>query len=365
MKWTDNIFLWFDKKEDKYKIDLNMIYMVLSTVGLIIHIVYEVFFVIYSKEIIMKYNILSILIYLLIIIFRKKISFNAFVLIVNFEVAVFATVAIFTIGFGYGFELLFLILISTNIFSIYGTNIIKNMFIILAAYLFFKLSYSQKFLWNFDESLKVFYTLNFVAYFVMVNLVNYMVIKFLDANAKLNSINLVEEKNKYREMVTYDNLTGLPNRMYMKKELCEACDDYNSGILDSLTVVFADIDNFKNINDTYGHLNGDIVLSTLGKVLQNSLRKEDVVCRWGGEEFIILMKNVDRGFASRIMDKVRDKVSKEKFVFEDQEIYVTMTFGVCSAYDTSILSDDIVKRADELLYEGKSMGKNVVIYKEI
>lgn len=370
-------FFKINKKDEMYNIDLENIYTFLAVMSLIAHIVYEVFFIVYSKNIIAKYNIFSILFYILIIVFKRRISFNIFIILINIEVSLFATISIITIGFGYGFEMLFLILMSTNVFSIYSKPALKNIVIIVSAYLFFKLSYSQKFLWNFDQSIKTFYNLNFAIYFVIVNVVNYVVIKHLEKNNKFKlskekekfskeKEELSKEKEKYKRMITYDRLTGLANRASMEEYLNELCESYNNGNVDNVTVVFADIDNFKHINDTYGHPNGDIVLCTLGKVMEENIRSErDLVCRWGGEEFIIVMKNIKRGCGKNVIDKIRNKVSQQQFFFDGDNINVTMTFGVCSAYDSPIFAQDMIKMSDILLYEGKNSGKNRVIYKEI
>ncbi len=124
--------------------------------------------------------------------------------------------------------------------------------------------------------------------------------------------------------------------------------------------MLADIDEFKRINDTHGHDCGDAVLLEVAQRLQTRLRKTDVVSRWGGEEFLILLPSTGGDSIQSVVDELRLAVANEPIVFGQQKMKVTMTFGIAhrSKGDSS---DRIVKRADEALYQGKRAGRNCVI----
>jgi diguanylate cyclase (GGDEF)-like protein len=161
-------------------------------------------------------------------------------------------------------------------------------------------------------------------------------------------------KNAYSGIRT-DALTGLHNRM----KLDEALEDetnrarrYHSGF----AIIMLDIDNFKKVNDTYGHLAGDEVLKRVADLIKESLRKTDTPGRWGGEEFLVLLPQQDGSSARIVAEKLR--VAIEAADFPDFGV-ITASFGV-----TDLTPDDtvatLVKRADEALYRAKELGKNRV-----
>ena len=155
---------------------------------------------------------------------------------------------------------------------------------------------------------------------------------------------LKEEVNKYKEEAYHDSLTPLNNRRILENAV-----DYDS-------VIIGDIDHFKKINDTYGHLKGDEVLIAISEVLNSYIRETDIVCRWGGEEFVIVLKNCSNEDAYKKAEVLKEKVSqlKEKFGFE-----ITMSFGV-SNYIFEKPVKDAIDEADKALYKSKQNGRNRV-----
>jgi len=155
---------------------------------------------------------------------------------------------------------------------------------------------------------------------------------------------LKEEVNKYKEEAYHDSLTHLNNRRILENAV-----DYDS-------VIIGDIDHFKKINDTYGHLKGDEVLIAISEVLNSYIRETDIVCRWGGEEFVIVLKNCSNEDAYKKAEVLKEKVSqlKEKFGFE-----ITMSFGV-SNYIFEKPVKDAIDEADKALYKSKQNGRNRV-----
>jgi diguanylate cyclase (GGDEF)-like protein len=127
--------------------------------------------------------------------------------------------------------------------------------------------------------------------------------------------------------------------------------------------ILSDIDNFKIFNDKYGHDCGDFVLKKVAEVFTKSVRQQDAVGRWGGEEFILLLPNVLQDGAIKIAEKLRVAISEKIYKYKTLELSISMTFGV-SVYDETTSVDSCIKRADEGLYKGKLKGKNCVVYKE-
>ena len=155
-----------------------------------------------------------------------------------------------------------------------------------------------------------------------------------------------------------DALTGLKNRYafyeYYNTKLIKAAED------DHMSVVMCDIDHFKKVNDTYGHNSGDIVLKEAAKLFRNNIGVDDMVVRWGGEEFIFLLYGKDREAAKEFAEEVRKKIEEYEFVLEMDTIHVTMSFGT-SEVDKNITTEQNVKMADDRLYEAKHTGRNKVV----
>ncbi len=130
----------------------------------------------------------------------------------------------------------------------------------------------------------------------------------------------------------------------------------------SASVFFMDLDNFKPVNDTHGHDVGDIVLKKVGEVLMSSFRSQDVVGRIGGEEFAAVLPNTGVSEAKAVAEKIRKAV--ESIEFEGIDLVQTVSIGVVTA-DGSISSREILKLADEAMYQAKESGKNQVQYRVI
>jgi len=165
----------------------------------------------------------------------------------------------------------------------------------------------------------------------------------------------ITDKKRIEELSITDKLTGLKNRLYLDKVYAEElkrAQRYST----PFCIIILDIDNFKNINDTYGHLVGDSVLIQLSKLLSNNIRQSDMLGRWGGEEFLIITPQTEYKAACNLAQKLRFIISKEEF---ESIGHLTCSFGV-GVYYKGDQSIEPVKRADDALYEAKRSGKNKV-----
>jgi diguanylate cyclase (GGDEF)-like protein len=122
-----------------------------------------------------------------------------------------------------------------------------------------------------------------------------------------------------------------------------------------------DIDHFKKINDYHGHLAGDFVLKELSRIVQGRIRRDEVFARYGGEEFAIVLPETNLEGARALADGLREKLETSRFVFQNEMIKVTVSVGVAMLVDTDRTSLDLIKRADERLYEAKRGGRNRVV----
>jgi diguanylate cyclase (GGDEF)-like protein len=166
-----------------------------------------------------------------------------------------------------------------------------------------------------------------------------------------------------RKTALSDQLTKLPNRIaYEEKAQFEVQQAKINGT--PLCIGIIDIDNFKKINDAYGHSVGDKTLQVIAKHIRQYLPKEDFVARWGGEEFVMLLpnSNVEEAFAK--VEIMRKKISALPFKFKDQRVTVTLSCGLCQITQESTL-EEAFEKADSFLFRAKDAGRNQTIFKDI
>ena len=168
-------------------------------------------------------------------------------------------------------------------------------------------------------------------------------------------------ENAYHEeiyrLTTIDGLTQIFNKRYFM-EMLEREISRAHRYRRALCLIIFDIDHFKIINDTYGHLAGDHVLRCLAGAVKNNIRREDMLARYGGEEFAIILPEVDLTGARHIADKVRRLVEGTRFRFEETDIPVTISLGIAACGEEPTEPSDFIKAADEKLYEAKQTGRN-------
>jgi diguanylate cyclase len=166
---------------------------------------------------------------------------------------------------------------------------------------------------------------------------------------------LKKKTQKYEDMASTDQLTGLYNR-YKFTELFISEYATMTKRKNEMSLIILDIDHFKIINDTYGHNIGDKVLVGIASILKKYFRSVDIVCRWGGEEFVVLVPTASIENGVLIAEKIRQAI-ENKPILED--IKITASFGITTIKIGDKL-EDVVKRADEALYEAKNSGRNNV-----
>jgi len=170
-------------------------------------------------------------------------------------------------------------------------------------------------------------------------------------------------ENAYHEeiyrLMTVDGLTQVFNKRYFLEALEREISRSRRYGRD-LSLIMFDIDHFKQINDAYGHLAGDAVLKQLCQVVHGKIRREDLLCRYGGEEFSILLPEIDSFNARLTAEKIRRLVEKTAFTFEDTRIPVTISLGVATVQAEAIDPESFIKRSDEQLYLAKNTGRNRV-----
>ena len=170
----------------------------------------------------------------------------------------------------------------------------------------------------------------------------------------------LEQANKKLDVISRtDELTQLPNRRDMHKTIEKEVERANR-FKKAFSIIFIDIDHFKDVNDTYGHAAGDAVLKSVASTLRSLLRKYDVLARYGGEEFLTLLPETELKDAAHVAERFRKQIENQTIFFSGQEIKVTITLGVAQ-FDSSQGAEKCIQLADKALYEGKEHGRNKVI----
>jgi two-component system, cell cycle response regulator len=164
------------------------------------------------------------------------------------------------------------------------------------------------------------------------------------------------------EMAVTDALTGLHNRRYMEAHLSSLVEQA-AGRGKPLSILILDIDFFKPINDTFGHDAGDDVLREFAVRVRKAIRGIDLACRYGGEEFVVVMPDTDMAVASMVAERLRRRIAGEPFPLtqSDQAIEVTISIGIAVLNGADDTAAALLKRADQALYRAKRDGRNRVV----
>ncbi len=183
--------------------------------------------------------------------------------------------------------------------------------------------------------------------------------RFIAEQIHLSFENAVNYSDAQR-LVFIDDLTGLFNTRYLdmalKTELKRA-----KRFKSSLSLLFVDLDFFKNVNDTYGHLAGSKLLIETAKVLKSCVRDIDIVVRYGGDEFIVILIETDKQGASKVAERIRQSVEEHTFrIREDLQLRVTCCVGIATSPDDTESKSELIHLADKAMYRGKETTRNVV-----
>jgi len=170
---------------------------------------------------------------------------------------------------------------------------------------------------------------------------------------------LVQLQNQLNELAMKDPLTGLCNRRSFN-ELLAAEKNRADRYGEMFGIIMLDIDHFKKVNDTYGHDTGDQTLVMLAEVIKNMVRENDTICRWGGEEFLLMAVNIDEAGLMLLAEKIREAVANIVFPTAGQ---LTISLGT-TIYEPKEMLAKLLKRADKALYLAKDAGRNCIKMKK-
>lgn len=171
---------------------------------------------------------------------------------------------------------------------------------------------------------------------------------------------LISTLKKVEKLSVTDPLTGLYNRRHLMEILQQ---EYERAVRYStkFSIIMVDIDHFKDFNDRYGHLTGDMVLTKVAQELKRNLRKHDIIGRYGGEEFVIILPETDLKGAHTVAERYRKLISEKNFGSPNSPLHVTISLGVASYPENKMKDiDDMLRLADTAMYTAKRNGRNRV-----
>lgn len=342
-------------------------YTVMGFASAIIHIIYMLFYYKVNFMPMAVYNAVIVCLYVYFgVICSQGIKFRAFYAFMCVEIPLHALLSTFVFGWEYNFMYIILGMIPVAFYIIVMINDIPHKILLPSILSVF---YTLLFLVTrtacknirpyligkeIDKYSSFFSQFNTLVTFIM--LVGYSIIFSFEYNYIQTKLTL--ENKSLGNYASYDTLTGLLNRRSIDAHLDAM---YKDHYLDEegFSVIMCDIDHFKSVNDTYGHDAGDYILKEVSSVISEQVRDKDVLGRWGGEEFLIIL-NADKAAAVKLAERVRTALKKHVFNYKNITLNITMTFGV-SAYHHGTDIPSLIRSADKKLYRGKENGRDQVV----
>lgn len=296
----------------------------------------------------------------------KKEKFFAFFVLIYITIQVHSQFACVYLGANYGFQLYCVCVIPISFFLFYLCNQNKSnlKFVIVLNSIALFLAVMTRFIF-YDNGFRLVNGLNVTALSFSFNMLvcGFMVILFsslLVYQLCYTDMELEKRAKTLDFLANYDALTKLRNRRnlenILKKELSKR---NNKTKTEALCIALGDIDDFKKINDTYGHDCGDIVLMQLSEIFREHMINDNFVGRWGGEEILFLFQ-VPLFESQRILEDIRTEVCEYVFTYGENEFSTSMTFGLLEVKE-KMSADEVLIKVDEKMYEGKNLGKNRII----
>jgi len=332
-----------------------------AALALLLHIFFLVVFYLHRVPVLHAFNYISIILYSVILIFLVwKRAVRACMMAGALEVIVHQVLALLVLGWGYGFEYYFFAVPGFILLNDFIDKKIPVFFTLLSftamVYFYWFTHYQQTVSWHVPPNVKsLLYFVNLFSIFVFITAFEAV---FVSVTRKYESSLLTAQDQLYLAATT-DSLTTLCNRNKVVDFLEE--EDFRvkrSGKV--YTIAIGDIDDFKTINDTYGHGAGDAVLVAAAEAMKRTMREQDVIGRWGGEEFIIVFPETGNAAACRALKRLNQRIADLCVRLDGVDLRVSMTFGVADSRQAKG-AGEILRLADNALYIGKHRGKNCVI----
>ena len=336
------------KEQTYHTYDLYGVYRKIILLAIFAHSAYAILSFVIVQSLLAIYNITSVLFYCGMLLLAKKSLFKLIVSMIHLEVALFVMISIVILGWDSGFALLLIAMASLVYFCPFDQTWVAYLISLSEVLIFIiikQISDLSVPLVVLDHtSIRWIYLLNAMASFAIILYGSYIT----NISSHLREKQLCEENENLQAIAYYDQLTGCWSRQHMEESI------RNKNIHPSY-LALGDIDDFKKVNDRYGHLCGDEVLREVAAIMKNAICHTDGIIRWGGEEFLVLFEEDEEGIILQYVEAIREQIAAHEFRYEEESFHITMTFGI-SRIDQDI--KEAIRISDIKMYEGKRDGKN-------
>lgn len=342
----------FSEHIEKENYRLFVVLNFISYLGFFAHLSFIPIFFWIHLDILAYFNFFSVLAWFsAYFLNRQGLHVEAIILLV-IEVVSHAIMATYFLGWESGFHYYFLPLVLFMFINHKQTlaEIMLEVTVILSVYFWLLLKTSGSHYQVEVDQLVIdwFQFMNIAITFIAIGLLGY--------GLRTSSMRAEAEMEK---LAITDSMTGLYNRRKMFEMMqLEQTRLRRSG--KSFVLVITDIDLFKTINDRFGHDCGDMVLREVSGLMRETLRRQDMLARWGGEEFVLLLPETDLAGARKVIEVLRQVISDHQFCYLEKPFTLTMTFGM-ELFDGTQSIEAVLKQADQLLYKGKESGRNCIM----
>ena len=349
------------------KVTFSTVLILIDLCFLAVHIFYLICFLVMGVIEMFLFNLVSVAVYALLapLVYKysKKLSF--FACIVLAEILLHAAMATLYLGWEAGFPMFIVCCAPFPFFLRFKNDIIPFVIelIIIVLFVVIKLNTLQEsdviYTEIKDRCITRLFVFNTLVSFLMITAFS----TIYKISRQLDRINMIYKNETLSMMVRIDPLSQLFNRRAMVEFLKKLEKNAKEG-KGGFVIVMSDLDDFKHVNDTYGHAAGDMVITTVSRMITEIVPSEGYVCRWGGEEMLFAVPGADSEAGRQLAEKIRRRLERYIFTSSDgSQFSITVTLGVCEC-DGTISYERAVSIADQYLYYGKSQGKNIVVEKE-
>lgn len=346
----------------KVRIVNNFEYIIKATVLIIclVHVIYMISFSLtglyFLLPVVTAQLVISIIVAYFVFVKNKGIGLAVFY--AHFDILFSCCYCTFMLGWGYGFTMIIVLLLSLAYLQNFNTFLVPIGICLIEATAFFVMLYLTKDTPNYPSPFMPYINIaNFL--FMVITLLAYI---WLNDRENLKIIKQLDDRKEYLQYkAENDYLTTLLNRRAMNDILDEKLENLKDKTINSLSVAIGDLDNFKHLNDTYGHSFGDLVLKKVSQVFKKEydLNPNIFVARWGGEEFLILFVNYSYDETYALLENTRKMIEKLEIKDELNSTNVSISMGF--SYSNNVYNKDLlITKADSALYIAKDSGKNRV-----
>jgi len=330
----------------------------------LVHATLGVIFLIGGVWELVRFNAVSVIVYVFCFLLCRTGHILPVYASIILEVTIYSVVSTYYVGLSCGTYFFLFSIIPIIVY--FGSSLFKGsqrwgvVLMLILNVLMFAALYASFFemspVYNVTPGIKLLLVV-FSAFAMIIAVIFYNVMYIFSSE---NQVNILEQKNKQLTVVAQeDALTNLLNRrgfLPMVRELMSEPSNHFS-------IAFCDLDDFKRINDSYGHEAGDEVLKHVTTMIKRELPGCDI-CRWGGEEFVILLNGCDLVTAKGQVERLRKSIESNPTSFFGKNIFVTTTIGLEENKDIYGTPEDIIKVADARMYYGKQHGKNILVFED-